>query len=92
MTTEELDDDFLYVTNSLRRMDVMYVLGSVEFARNYEIADILCISAANVSNITKGLSDHGLLESCKSKKYKVYSLSEKGRKIVQKLRDYHGID
>jgi len=90
--TTDIDEDFFYVTNSLRRMDVMYVLGSVDFARNGEIADILCISAANVSNITRGLAKHGLLNTQKSEKYKIYSLSDKGKDIVQKLRIYHGID
>ena len=87
-----VDEDFLYITNSLRRMDVMYVLGSVDFARNYEIADILCISTAHVSTITKDLQEHGLVESIKSKNYKVYSLTEKGKDMLKKLKDYHGIE
>lgn len=86
------DEDFFYVTNSLRRIDVMYVLGSVDFARNGEIADILCMRAAHVSNITRGLADHGLLNVKKMNKYKIYSLSKKGEYIVQKLKQYHGID
>ena len=87
----DVDEDFLYVTNSLRRMDVMYVLGSVDFARNYEIADILCISSAHASIYTKDLEEHNLVESKKSKNYKVYSLTNKGKEILQKLKDYHGI-
>lgn len=87
-----VDEEFLYVTNSLRRMDVMYVLGAVDFARNYEIADILCMRTSHVSTITKDLQDHGLVESVKSKNYKVYSLTEKGRNLFKQLREYHGIE
>jgi predicted transcriptional regulator len=90
--TVDVDEDFLYVTNSLRRIDVMYVLVSVDFARNYEIADILCISSAHTSIYTKGLEEHDLVESKKVKNYKVYSLTDKGRDMLQKLKDYHGIE
>ena len=90
--TTEIDEDFFYVTNSLRRMDVMYVLGAVDFARNSEIADILCTRPAYVSTITRELAKHGLLDTKKSEKYKIYSLSEKGQQIVQKLKSYHGIE
>lgn len=88
----DIDEDFIFVTNSLRRIDVMYVLGSLDFARNSEIADILCISSANVSTITKKLAEHGLLDSTIHQKYKIYSLSDKGKEIVKKLKDYHGIE
>jgi DNA-binding MarR family transcriptional regulator len=88
----DVDEDFLYVTNSLRRMDVMYVLGAVDFAKNNEIADILCIGTAHTSTITKDLEKHNLLESKKIQNYKIYSLTDKGKDMLKKLKDYHGIE
>lgn len=86
----ELDENFLYVINSLRRIDVMYVLSSVEFARNYEIADILCITTGRASAITKELLDHDLITFVTFNNHRLYSLTQKGEEIVKKLKDYHG--
>ena len=51
---KKIDNDLLYVTNSLLRIDVMYLLESAGFARNYEIAEMLC----RKSTILKRRSDY----------------------------------
>lgn len=89
--TANIDEDFLYVTNSFRRVDIIRLLASIGFARNYEIADILCIKRSYVSTVLKDLSEHEIITSAKTKQYAVYSLTEKGKKINQKLENYYGI-
>ena len=86
-----VDEDLAYVTNSLHRIDIIYLLDSIDSARNYEIADLLCLSATRVLNVSNGLVDHGFLTSEKVGKSRIYSITQKGKDIANKLRDYHGI-
>ena len=88
----EIDDDLLYVVNSLLRIDVMYVLASVDFARNYEISEMLCKKSSDVSRIIKGLLEHDLVDFKTNNNYNFYFLTEKGEKVVDELRQYHGTD
>lgn len=88
-----MDEDFIYVTNSLHRIDIIYLLDSIESARNYEIADILCLPPANVLKTANELSERNIINSEKIGKSRIYSLTDKGKKIVSKLKeDYHGIE
>lgn len=87
-----IDKDFIYVTNSLHRIDIIMFLNSVDFVRNYELADILGINPSYVSQITEGLSNHNIIMSEKYGKARVYSLTQKGKEIANKLKDYHGVD
>lgn len=86
-----IDEDFAYVTNSLHRIDIVYLLDSIGSARNYEIAALLCLSATTVLHIANGLVDHGILVSNKIGKSRIYSITQKGKDVANKLRDYHGI-
>lgn len=88
---DDLSDDFFYVTNSVRRMDVMYLLESLHFSRNSEIAYMLNMSCSYVSIITKELVKRKLLKVQKNKQYSIFSLTDKGEEMVRQLRDYHGI-
>ena len=87
-----IDKDFIYVTNSLHRIDIIMFLNSVDFVRNYELAGILGLSPSYVSKITEGLSDHNIIVSEKYDKARVYSLTQQGKKIANKLKDYHGVN
>lgn len=88
-----MDPDFIFVTNSLHRIDVLYLLSSVESARNYEVADILCLPPARVLRTCNELSARGIINSEKIGKSRFYSLTDKGKKIVIKLKEeYHGIE
>lgn len=89
---KKIDNDLLYVTNSLLRIDVMYLLESAGFARNYEIAEMLCRKSTNVSRIVKGLCEHDLVDFETNNGFNFYFLTEKGKEIVNKLRHYHGLD
>jgi predicted transcriptional regulator len=86
-----VDEDFVYVTNSLNRIDIVYLLDAIDAARNYEVADILCLTPANVLLLADGLNEHGIIDSTKVGKSRIYSLTQKGKQIANKLRDYHGI-
>ena len=87
-----MDEDFIYVTNSLHRIDIVYLLDSIESARNYEVADILGLTPANVLQLADGLNQHNIIDSVKIGKSRIYSLTKKGKDIACKLREYHGIE
>lgn len=86
------DEDFIFVINALRRIDVMYMLSAVDFAKSSEIADILCMDRGNVFKVLNPLIEHNLVGSKKYKRYNFYFLTDKGKKMMPKLRDYHGIE
>lgn len=86
------EEDFIFVTNSFRRVDVLCALDELKFARNYEIADMLLLRQANTSSMLNKLVAHNLVKKEKVDNRSIYSLTEQGEKIVTKLKDYYGID
>ena len=89
---EQIDKELIYVTDSLYRMDIVYLLSTINCARNYEIANILNMAQSHVSAIAKGLSKHQIINSEKVGRSRVYSLTNKGKQIAEKMKDYHGIE
>ena len=89
---EKTDEGLIYVTSSLRRIDIMYFLNDVPFARNSEISEICGLHPSYLTRTLQSLQKHNLVASKKVEgKYKVFFLTKEGRNMVKRLREYHGI-
>ena len=84
--------DFLYVTDSLYRIDILYLLDSIDYARNYEIANILHLAQTHTFQILDGLCSRDIVQSEKVESYRIYFLTNKGKELVKKIRGYHGLN
>lgn len=84
------EEDFIFVTNSFRRVDILCALDELKFARNYEIADMLLLRQANTSSMLNKLVEHELVCKEKVENRSIYSLSDRGQKVVDRLKDYYG--
>ena len=88
----EEDEAFLYVTNSFRRVDVLFALSELGYARNYEVAGMLLLKQSNTLSVLGQLESYDFEKKEKVDKRMIYSLTDSGKDMVQKLKDYYGTD
>lgn len=84
-------DDFFYITNSLRKMDIVYCLSMINFGRKSEISSIMLIPEQSTYSILKNLEKRDIVGIKKISGTNIYFLTKKGRIIADQLKEYHGI-
>ena len=87
MNIEEL---YSFVVSSRKRVRILLLLSTVGIARGFEIADLLLMMPSVVSLTTKELKSHDLIDYVQYSRYKVFYLTNKGKKVVAKIGDYYG--
>ena len=86
----EIEEELIFVLASRKRTRVVCFLYDVEKARGYEIADMLLMPQSSVSLVTKQLRDHKLVDFVQHAQARLFFLTDDGKKVVKKVRDYYG--
>lgn len=87
-----MEDDYLFVTNKIRRMHVLHFLDEHGSAKMYEIADGTLLNPPNVSRITKEFKERDLVDFKPEGAAKIYFLTPKGKEIAKRIRGSYGFE